>query len=138
MIVIGPGAVGKANTGLFFPANLTPVTSGVPVLFDTTTGQMGPTTSAERYKENVRSIGIETVHALGQLRPVSYHYRADPSRKAHFGFVAEEVAGVVPHAVCRNAENEIVGVNPLELIAPLLLQARLHESRLYALEQAIA
>jgi len=55
--------------------------------------------------EEVNTVGAAAATAasaqwvLRQLRPVSYMYRRDPSNSQRFGFIAEEVAEVLPSVV---------------------------------------
>jgi hypothetical protein len=59
---------------------------------------------------------------LLELRPVTFHYKADPSgRAAAIGLIAEEVAKVYPELVVRDDDSgRIDGVRYDEL-APMLL-----------------
>jgi hypothetical protein len=57
---------------------------------------------------------------LQQLRPVTFHYKADPQGTVRYGLIAEEVAKVYPELVVRDDLGRIDGVRYDEL-APMLL-----------------
>ena len=59
---------------------------------------------------------------LLHLRPVTFRCKQDldPSGTRQYGFIAEEVAEVLPDLVVRDKQGEVQGVR-YDLIAPLLL-----------------
>jgi hypothetical protein len=57
---------------------------------------------------------------LRELRPVTFHYKADPEGTLRYGLIAEEVAKVYPELVVRDESGRINGVRYDEL-APMLL-----------------
>ena len=57
---------------------------------------------------------------MHQLRPVTFHYKTEPTGPRQYGLIAEEVAKVYPELVTRDAEGAIEGVRYEEL-TPLLL-----------------
>jgi hypothetical protein len=88
-------------------------------VYVTSSGQLGVLASSERYKTAIESLGSDT-DKLMQLRPVSFHLKADPQGAVQYGLIAEEVAKVYPELVIRNNSGEIQGVRYEEL-APMLL-----------------
>jgi hypothetical protein len=73
--------------------------SGVAVYVDSS-GQLSPTVSSARYKDDIRDMGDST-KGLMKLRPVRFRYKKgiDPSGLEQYGLVAEEVAKVYPDLV---------------------------------------
>jgi hypothetical protein len=88
-------------------------------VYVTSTGQLGVLASSERYKTAIEPIGVNT-KKLEQLRPVSFHLRADPEGAVQYGLIAEEVDKVYPELVIRDDKGKIQGVRYDEL-APMLL-----------------
>jgi Chaperone of endosialidase len=93
-------------------------TGGLAVVIDSK-GQLGTTSSSARFKTAIMPLGSESAK-LQELRPVSFHYKADPRGERRYGLIAEEVAQVYPELVVRNEQGRIDGVRYDEL-APLLL-----------------
>jgi|19_taG_2_1085344.scaffolds.fasta_scaffold51299_2 hypothetical protein len=56
------------------------------------------TTSDYRLKENVADL-TDAVDIVEQLRPVAFTFIRDDEHRVHHGFLAHEVADLVPHAV---------------------------------------
>lgn len=92
---------------------------GGTAVFINSHGQLGTVSSSRRFKTAIASIGSGSGR-LGQLRPVSFRYKADPDGTLRYGLIAEEVAQVYPELVVRDAEGRIDGVRYDEL-APMLL-----------------
>jgi hypothetical protein len=63
---------------------------------------------------------------LGQLRPVTFHLKTDPTGALQYGLIAEEVAKVYPELVIRGEKGRIDGVRYDEL-APMLLNEVQHQ-----------
>lgn len=82
-------------------------------------GQLGVTTSSERYKTDIRPMDGAAAK-LADLRPVSFHLKNDPQGALQYGLIAEEVDKVYPDLVIRDNAGVIQGVRYDEL-APLLL-----------------
>ena len=57
---------------------------------------------------------------LQQLRPVTFHLKAEPQGALQYGLIAEEVSKVYPDLVIRDEDGTIQGVRYDEL-APMLL-----------------
>jgi hypothetical protein len=98
--------------------NVTTMTSGLPVLIDSK-GQLGTVSSSERFKTAIEPMGSNTEKLL-ELRPVTFHYKADVEGTLRYGLIAEEVAKVYPELVVRDESGRIDGVRYDEL-APMLL-----------------
>jgi len=98
--------------------NVTTMTSGLPVLIDSK-GQLGTVSSSERFKTAIEPMGSNTEKLL-ELRPVTFHYKAEVEGTLRYGLIAEEVAKVYPELVVRDESGRIDGVRYDEL-APMLL-----------------
>ena len=123
-----PGAAGDANTikiGVEGTQTATYIAgiyghslTGSAVVV-TSSGELGVVASSERFKTGIASMGTDTAN-LGQLRPVTFKLKADPTGTRQYGLIAEEVAKVYPELVIRNSDGRIDGVRYDEL-APMLL-----------------
>jgi hypothetical protein len=83
------------------------------------TGQLGVTVSSERFKTDIVPMGSNS-QRLQQLRPVTFHLKADPHGVLQYGLIAEDVAKVYPELVIRDGSGRIDGVRYDEL-APILI-----------------
>ena len=102
-------------------ANLAPAFSPVPVLIDFA-GKLGTISSSRRYKDDIAGMDVAS-SALMQLRPVTFHYKADrnPSgRTLQYGLIAEEVNEVYPGLVAHSADGQIETVM-YQFLPPMLL-----------------
>jgi hypothetical protein len=110
------------------------------VTYVTSSGQLGVLASSERYKTAIEPMGQDT-KKLAQLRPVSFHLRADPNGVVQYGLIAEEVDKVYPELVIRDEKGKIQGVRYDEL-APMLLnevqQLRAKDKDMQDLKQEVA
>jgi hypothetical protein len=102
----------------------TPVTGSA--VYVTSTGQLGVLASSERYKTDIAPMS-ELSEKLGQLRPVTFHYKTDPKSVQQYGLIAEEVDTVYPELVIRDRSGKIQGVRYEEL-APMLLKEVQHQA----------
>jgi hypothetical protein len=92
--------------------------SGLTVVIGSN-GELGAVSSSERFKTAIAPMGSNTAK-LKQLRPVTFHLKADPKGAPQYGLIAEEVAKVYPELVVRDQKGRIDGVRYDEL-APMLL-----------------
>jgi hypothetical protein len=141
--------IGDVQTS-FFVAGVNGVTttnSAVPVLIDTTNGQLGIASSSRRFKEDIEDMGTASSDLM-RLRPVTYRYKqpfADGSKPVQYGLIAEEVAEVYPDLVAHSTDGQIVTVKYQVLDSMLLNEIQrlerenqdLHE-RLAKLEAALS
>jgi hypothetical protein len=105
--------------------------SGLPVVIDSN-GQLGVTpVSSERFKTSIAPMG-STSEKLQQLRPVTFHLKANPQGALQYGLIAEEVAKVYPELVIRDQKGRIDGVRYDELAPMLLNQAQQDEQQITA------
>ena len=66
---------------------------------------------------------------LEQLRPVTFHLKADFQSALQYGLIAEEVAKVYPELVIRDATGRIDGLRYDELAPMLLNELKLQEQK---------
>jgi hypothetical protein len=156
--VIRIGSSNQTSAYLAGVYGVTTASTGVEVFIDSA-GQLGTKSSSIRYKQDVHDMD-EASDGLFRLRPVTFRYKqpfADGSTPIDYGLIAEEVAGVYPDMVARNAQGQIETVQYSKLTPMLLNEVqkqhqemeeqqrllekqaemiRLLEKRLAALEQA--
>jgi hypothetical protein len=96
-----------------------------PVYVDPNTGQLGIQGSSERFKTDIASMHLDLGKVL-ELRPVTFHYKTEPTGTLQYGLIAEEVAKLFPDLVMRDNKGTIIGVRYDELSSILLkeLQAQ--------------
>jgi hypothetical protein len=116
--VIKIGTVGTHKKAYIAGIFSNAAVSGLTVVVGSN-GELGAVSSSERFKTDIAPMGSNTAK-LQQLRPVIFHYKADPRGTLRYGLIAEEVAKVYPELVVRNGEGRIDGVRYDEL-APMLL-----------------
>jgi hypothetical protein len=81
-------------------------------------------------------MGLRT-HKLRQLRPVTFHLKAQSDGAVQYGLIAEEVAQVYPELVTRDESGTIQGVRYDELAPMLLNEVQQQQRRLAAQEQKL-
>jgi hypothetical protein len=93
-------------------------------------GQLGSVVSSKRFKRDIVDIGDRS-QALMKLRPVTFHYKDDPSHERQYGLVAEEVAPVYPELVTHDQQGRVESVRYSMLSSMLLneLQKQNRESQ---------
>jgi len=98
------------------------VGSAVPVMIDSSTGQLGTVSSSRRFKEDIQDMG-DASEGLMRLRPVTFRYiqpYVDGSKPLQYGLIAEEVAEVYPDLVAHSADGQIETVK-YQVLDPMLL-----------------
>jgi hypothetical protein len=112
-----------ATQTAFFASGIGNATvSGVPVLVNTSTGQLGVASSSRRFKEDIQDMA-DASDGLMRLRPVTFRYKQpfdDGAKPIQYGLIAEEVAEVYPDLVARSADGRIETVK-YQLLDPMLL-----------------
>jgi hypothetical protein len=105
---------------------------GVHVDGDLVVGGAVSQASSALLKRDIETLPVdEAARAIGALRPVRYRYRADEAGRRHAGFIAEEVAEVIP-----DAEDD--QVRPLDLIAMLTAVVQDQQRAIAALTDEVA
>ncbi len=92
--------------------------------------------SARRFKESIRSIE-SPMELVRRLRGVRFRWKAEYGGTADIGFVAEEVAEVVPEIVHRDEAGEVVGLDYTRLVAVLVEALKVQDVRVQQLEQQL-
>jgi hypothetical protein len=125
----------------FFVAGVAGATvSGVPVLINTATGQLGVASSSRRYKEDIQDMG-DASSGLMCLRPVTFRYQkpfADGSKPVQYGLIAEEVAEVYPDLVAHSADGLIETVKYQVLDSMLLNEVQRLNKENQALQERLS
>jgi hypothetical protein len=114
--------------------------SGVPVLINTATGQLGVASSSRRYKEDIQDMG-DASNGLMRLRPVTFRYQkpfADGSKPIQYGLIAEEVAEVYPDLVAHSADGQIETVKYQVLDSMLLNEVQRLNKENQALQERLS
>ena len=111
--------LGNVQTRAFIKGVFGTVVSGTPVVISNT-GQLGVLLSSARYKQDIEPLAAQSAK-VHKLRPVTFHYKAEPTGPVQYGLIAEEVAQVYPELVTRDTNGQIMGVR-YEALTPLLLK----------------
>jgi hypothetical protein len=103
---------------------------GVNVIIDSD-GQLGTTNSSRRFKKDIKSMD-QTSEAILALKPVTFHYKKQDTKKAEntpqFGLIAEDVAEADPDLVVRDREGKPFTVR-YDAVNAMLLNEFLKEHR---------
>jgi hypothetical protein len=106
-------------------------------VYVTSSGQLGVQASSERYKTNVATMGSSS-EKVRELRPVTFHLKADPKAGVQYGLIAEEVAKVYPELVIRNEAGQAEGVRYEELTPMLLNEIQRQQAQVRDMQQQLA
>lgn len=92
--------------------------------------------SDETVKTNIKEIQNNRFDDITKLIPKSYQYISDEEKKEHFGLIAQQVENVYPELVtkCLDNDNEIMGINYIELIPLLIGKIKLMEQEIQQLK----
>jgi hypothetical protein len=118
----GVTRIGLDQTAFYASGIGNATVSGVPVLVNTSTGQLGVASSSLRFKEDIHDMA-DGSDGLMRLRPVTFRYKQpfdDGTKPIQYGLIAEEVAEVYPDLVARSADGQIETVK-YQLLDPMLL-----------------
>jgi hypothetical protein len=128
--VICIGAFGQNVDNSCFIANVFDATSAGGIgVFINSNGQLGTTTSSQRFKEEIKPMD-QASKGLFALKPVTFRYKKeiDPAGKSQFGLVAEEVEKVNPDLIVRDKEGNPYSVR-YDQVNAMLLNEFLKEHR---------
>jgi hypothetical protein len=110
--------------------------SSVGAISVTGSGTTYHTTSDRRLKENIEP--LVATDKLMAMNPVSYTWKAFPDEPRSMGFIAQEMAEVMPEAVATNEHNDMMSMD-YGRITPVLVAALQDAHRkIEQLEQRIA
>src|SRR5262245_11322036 len=110
---------------------------GINVIVDSD-GQLGTSNSSRRFKKDIKPLD-QTSEAILALKPVTFHYKDQDTKKAantpQFGLIAEDVAEVNPDLVVRDADGEPFTVR-YDAVNAMLLNEFLKEHKKVEEQQA--
>jgi hypothetical protein len=127
--LVYPDGVTHAAQTKTFIAGLTTTVTGLTVVVNATTHQVGMMTSSARFKDEIKPMN-EASEAIMALKPVIFRYKQeiDPDRTPQFGLVAEDVEKINPDLVVRDADSKAYAVR-YEAVNAMLLNEFLKEHR---------
>jgi hypothetical protein len=127
------GGTGNSNGGLW--AASWPTTASAANAFLADNAVMKRSTSARRYKDHIREYRAG-LSAVLQLRPVVFTEKGKPENGDHVGFIAEDVALMLPRHVTYAPNGEPDYVQYDRLTAPIVNAIQELAARLDRLERA--
>ncbi len=96
---------------------------------------MFPFLSSQRYKENIQTAVLDTTNFM-KLQPKTFTWKGDGT--SDMGFIAEEVAELIPDLVVKNEDGTIEGVRYDRIPLYLFEVVKQHTSRLDALDGGLS
>jgi hypothetical protein len=135
--VICIGSLGQNVDNSCFIANIFDATSAGGIgVFINSSGQLGTTTSSQRFKEEIEPMN-QNSEALFALKPVTFRYKKeiDPAGRSQFGLVAEDVEAIDPDLVVRDKEGKPYSVR-YDQVNSMLLNEFLKEHKAFLKEQS--
>ena len=105
------------GTNLLFQHN----SGSVGAISVTSSGTTYNTTSDIRLKQDIEP--LEATDKLMQMNPVSYSWKADPDGLRSMGFIAQEMADVMPEAVSTGDDDDAMMSMDYGRITPILVSA---------------
>jgi uncharacterized coiled-coil protein SlyX len=90
-------------------------------------GQLGTQSSSRRFKHDIKPMDANSESLLA-LKPVTFHYKSDKTKRPEFGLIAEEVAEVNPDLVVLDEKGEIYTVR-YDAVNAMLLNEFLKEHK---------
>lgn len=127
------GSPGIATTGTLAQGTVGACATGVQT---TSTGAFTSCVASDiRLKTNILPLKYNP-DLVGALRPITYQWKDKGGRdaKTHYGFVAQEVEKVAPHAIVAGGGNGLKGLDANAMTALLLAEVQALRKRLDALE----
>jgi hypothetical protein len=133
IVVLAPNStiIPNVNNSVWFRKGLASVSS-TQVTYDTTTGQMGPSTSSQRFKQNITDLEDEKSENIYNLRPRTYEY-ITASGATRIGLIAEEVVDYFPECVPLDNVGPY-SVNYDTLVVPIIAEMKKLRTRIATLE----
>jgi len=129
VICIGQDVFGANVNDSCYIGNIWAQPGGSQAVFVDATGKLGAQVSSRRFKKEIKQMENAS-EALFALTPVSFRYKKeiDPTGKAQFGLVAEDVAKVNPDLVILDKEGKPYTVR-YDQVNAMLLNEFLKEHR---------
>ena len=94
-------------------------------------------TSSRKVKENIKALALSEAQKVLELEPVTFDFKDKAQGTDHRGFIAEDVAEVIPELVSPETENAPASLNYAEIIPYLLRVMQDQEERITALENKL-
>jgi len=135
VICIGTDVVGANVDHSCYIGEIWAQPGGSQAVFVGADGKLGAQVSSRRFKEEIKQMD-EASRALFALTPVSFRYKKeiDPTGRAQFGLVAEDVAKVSPDLVISDKEGKPYTVR-YDQVNAMLLNEFLKEHKAFVEEQ---
>jgi uncharacterized coiled-coil protein SlyX len=110
---------------------------GINVIIDSD-GQLGTTNSSRRFKKDIKAMD-QTSEAILALKPVTFHYKDQDTKKAEdtrqYGLIAEDVVEVSPDLVVTDSDGQLLTVR-YDAVNAMLLNEFLKEHRKVEAQQS--
>ena len=95
--------VGQQNTCFFSGIFGATVAGGSAAVLMDSTFKLGTVVSSRRFKDNIQDMGAESSPIM-TMRPVTFTLKSDETHTKQFGWIAEEVAPLIPEMVIFDKE----------------------------------
>jgi hypothetical protein len=89
-------------------------------------------------KDNIRTLDNTDVDMVLNVEPIQYTFIADTSKKAHYGFIAQDLEKYYPELIyntCSDNDANVKNVNYIELIPILLGKMKQMQSEIDKLKE---
>lgn len=131
----------QLSGGSFGQLLLFPSSQGQPIALNGNTGNIlcvsVTQTSSRKLKENIKALTLLEAQKVLELVPVTFDFKDKAQGTDHRGFIAEDVAEVIPELVSPETENSPASLNYAEIIPYLLRVMQDQEERITALENRL-
>ena len=94
-------------------------------------------TSSRKVKDNIKPLSLEEARKVLDLEAVSFDYKNKDLGTDHRGFIAEDVAEVIPNVVTPETEEAPAALDYVQLIPYLVEVIKDQEKRIKALEEKV-
>ena len=123
------------NNGTFIKNSIASGAGTNALKFNTSTSEITYDSSSERYKDNIRDSAYGLSEVL-KMRSRMFEYKKEGTTDV--GLVAEELNGLVPELVTKDAENRPDAVSYDRLVSVLIKAIQEQQATITALEARIA
>ena len=94
-------------------------------------------TSSRKVKKNIKDMTSEEAHKLLELEPVSFDYKEEAQGTDRRGFIAEDVAKVLPNVVTPETENAPASLDYIQLVPYLVKMVQEQQKDIEELKKKI-
>ena len=95
-------------------------------------------TSSRKVKKNIKAMTDDEARKVLELEPIIFDFKEEAQGTGHRGFIAEDVAEVIPQIVASESEEHPASINYTELIPYLTKMIQLQQAEIEALKADIA